>query len=253
MSVQLPQLSPHPDAAFPPADSALSEPDGLLAFGGDLSPLRLLNAYRSGIFPWYSDGEPILWWSPSQRAVFRTDAIQLPTRLRRSLRMSNWVVRMDTVFDDVIAACATVPRAGQAGTWITPAMQRAYIELHRLGHAHSVEVFDGSVSDGGRLVGGLYGLGVGRMFCGESMFSAESGASTVALVALAQHLHARGWPLLDAQVPNDHTRRLGVEVWPRNEYLDALALLGDHHEQPGNWALGFGEHPVAALAGMAPA
>lgn len=247
MSMRLPQLSPDPDAAFPAPDTALADPDGLLAFGGDLSPQRLLNAYRSGIFPWYSDGEPILWWSPSQRAVFRTDAVHVPARLRRSMRTSKWIVRMDTAFSEIIAACATAPRAGQAGTWITPAMQRAYITLHRLGHAHSVEIFDGT-----RLVGGLYGLNVGRMFCGESMFSAESGASTVALVALARHLHALGWPLLDAQVPNDHTRRLGVETWHRDDYLDALSVLGDHHEPPGNWAAGFGELPVSALADTAP-
>ncbi|MEO6228328.1 MAG: leucyl/phenylalanyl-tRNA--protein transferase [Thermomonas sp.] len=247
MSVRLPQLSPDPNAAFPPADTALQEPDGLLAFGGDLVPQRLLNAYYNGIFPWYSEGEPILWWSPSQRAVFRTDAVRLPTRLCRALRTSNWVVRMDTGFEDVIAACATALRAGQVGTWITPAMQRAYIALHRLGHAHSMEVFDGP-----RLVGGLYGLSVGRMFCGESMFSAESGASTVALVALAKHLHARGWPLLDAQVPNDHTRRLGVEVCPRADYLDALALLRDRAEVPGSWASEYGEYPVSTLAGKAP-
>lgn len=252
MSLQLPQLSRGPSTAFPSPETALAEPDGLLAFGGDLSPDRLLNAYRSGIFPWYSDGEPILWWSPSQRAVFRTAAIHLPKRLRRSLRGSNWIVRMDTAFEAVIAACATAPRAGQAGTWITPAMQHAYIELHRLGQAHSVEVFDGSVLGGGRLVGGLYGLGVGRMFCGESMYSAESGASTVALVALARHLHQRGWPLIDAQVPNDHTRHLGVEVWSRGNYLQSLAGLRDFEAPPGNWAAAFGGQPVSVLAATAP-
>ncbi|MGV8923316.1 MAG: leucyl/phenylalanyl-tRNA--protein transferase [Thermomonas sp.] len=253
MSLRLPQLSADPGAPFPSPEFALAEPDGLLAFGGDLSPKRLLNAYRSGIFPWYSDGEPILWWSPSQRAVFRTAAIHLPTRLRRSLRDSNWVVRMDTAFEQVIAACATAPRAGQAGTWITPPMQRAYLALHQLGHAHSVEVFDGSVLDGGRLVGGLYGLAVGRMFCGESMYSTESGASTVALAALARHLHARGWPLIDAQVPNAHTRRLGVETWPRRDYLHALAELLDCDSPPGNLANGFGEYPASVLASTAPA
>ena len=127
-------------------------------------------------------------------------------------------------------------------------MQRAYVELHRLGHAHSVEVFDGSAPDGGRLVGGLYGLSVGRMFCGESMFSAESGASTVALVSLAKHLHARGWPLLDAQVPNDHTRRLGVEVWPRAEYLAVLVELRDQAQPAGSWTAAYGEYPISLLA-----
>ena len=242
MSLRLHALSADPQAPFPATATALIEPDGLLAIGGDLSPQRLINAYRNGIFPWYSDDEPILWWSPSQRAVFRTDSIHFPTRLRRSLRRSNWVVRMDTAFAEVIAACATAPRAGQAGTWITPAMQRAYIELHRLGHAHSIEVFDDA-----RLVGGLYGIVVGQMFCGESMYSAESGASTVALVALAQHLRERGWPLLDAQVPNPHTRRLGVETWSRGDYLQALVALRDIDDPPANWASRFGEHPVSVL------
>ncbi|MDI1253367.1 leucyl/phenylalanyl-tRNA--protein transferase [Thermomonas sp.] len=252
MSLQLPQLPLDPNAAFPPPGTALVEPDGLLAFGGDLSPERLLNAYSNGIFPWYSDDEPILWWSPSRRAVFRTDAVRLPTRLRRSLRGSNWIVRMDTAFERVIAACASARRAGQRGTWITPSMQSAYIALHRLGHAHSVEVFDGSVPGGGRLVGGLYGLNVGRMFCGESMYSAESGASTVALVALARHLDQRGWPLVDAQVPNDHTRRLGVETWSRDDYMQALAGLLDADEPPGNWAAIFRGQPVSLLAATAP-
>lgn len=251
MSLQLPQLSTDPAAPFPPPDFALAEPDGLLAFGGDLSPQRLLNAYRNGIFPWYSEGEPILWWSPSQRALFRTEAVRLPRRLRRSLRGSNWVVRMDTAFEEVIAACASVPRPGQRGTWITPAMQRGYIAMHRLGHAHSVEVFDGSVPEGGRLVGGLYGLSIGRMFCGESMYSAESGASTVALVTLARHLHECGFPLIDAQVPNEHTRRLGVEVWSRDDYLQALSGLRDADALPGNWALGLGDQPVSVLAATA--
>lgn len=242
MSLRLQALSADPLAPFPALANALVDPDGLLAIGGDLSPQRLLNAYRNGIFPWYSDDEPILWWSPSQRAVFRTDSLHFPTRLRRSLRGSNWVVRMDTAFAQVIEACASAPRAGQAGTWITPAMQRAYIELHRLGHAHSVEVFDGT-----RLVGGLYGIAVGQMFCGESMYSAESGASTVALVTLSRDLRGRGWPLIDAQVPNPHTRRLGVETWSRSDYLLALAALRDIHYPSANWDSGFGEHAVSAL------
>ena len=243
MSLILPQLSPDPGAPFPPSEAALLEPDGLLAFGGDLSPPRLTSAYRNGIFPWYSDGEPILWWSPSERALFRTEAVDLPTRLRRTLRRSSWVVRADTLFDDVIAACANAPRAGQRGTWITPAMQRGYRELHRLGYAHSIEVFDGT-----HLVGGLYGVAVGRMFCGESMFSAASGASTVALVALAQFLHGRGWPLIDAQVPNEHTRRLGVETWPRSAYLRALADLRDADEAAVSWTSAFGEFAARGLA-----
>ena len=245
MILRIGQLAADPDAPFPPVAQALPEPDGLLAFGGDLSPTRLLNAYRHGIFPWYSQGEPILWWSPSQRAVLRTDGVHLSTRLRRSLRTTAWSVRADTAFADVIAACAQAPRGGQAGTWITPAMQQAYCELHRLGHAHSIEVFAGE-----RLVGGVYGVVVGRMFCAESMFSAQSGASSAALAALALRLHAWGWPLLDAQVPNAHTRRLGVETWPREVYLQALRGLRDLPAPAGNWTTRFAEIAAAELADL---
>ena len=218
MSLLLPQLSPDPQAPFPPPEAALAEPDGLLAFGGDLSPQRLLNAYRNGIFPWYLDGEPILWWCPSERALFRTDGIQLPTRLRRRLGMSPWVVRADTAFDEVIAACASAPRAGQPGTWITPAMQRGYCQLHRLGHAHSIEVFDGA-----RLVGGLYGVAVGRMFCGESMFSRADNASKIALAWLVAAIRHGGFALLDCQFMTDHLASLGALEIPQQEYVERLA------------------------------
>ncbi|MCW5581973.1 MAG: leucyl/phenylalanyl-tRNA--protein transferase, partial [Luteimonas sp.] len=153
-------LSSDPCSPFPPVDLALRQPDGLLAFGGDLSPARLLNAYRHGIFPWFSEGQPILWWSPDPRMVFRTDGARLSTRFRRSLRASPWVVRADTAFDTVVARCADAPRRGQDGTWITPSMRHAYGTLHRLGHAHSVEVFDGP-GVGAALVGGIYGVAVG--------------------------------------------------------------------------------------------
>ena len=153
MTLRLPELPSDPHAPFPPVDTALADPDGLLAFGGDLSPVRFLNAYRSGIFPWFSAGEPILWWSPSRRAVFRSDGVSLPSKLRRRLRNSGWTVRADTAFAQVVAGCAA-PRRGQSGgTWITAGMVEAYNALHRLGHAHSIEVFDG-----GRLVGGVFGL-----------------------------------------------------------------------------------------------
>ena len=244
MSLRIFQLEHDPQALFPPVEAALAEPDGLLAFGGDLSPPRLLNAYANGIFPWFSEGEPILWWSPSQRAVFRTDGVHLSSRLRRELRKSHLVVRADTAFDAVIEACAHNPRPGQSGgTWITREMITAYIRLHRLGHAHSIEVFDGE-----ELVGGLYGLAVGRMFCGESMFSARSGASSIALAVLARRLHAWGWPLIDAQVPNDHTRRLGVETWPRGAYLQALEGLRDIPEVAGSWAQRFAQSAAADLS-----
>ena len=244
MSLRIFQLSDDPDTAFPPVERALAEPDGLLAFGGDLSPQRLLNAYRHGIFPWFSEDEPPLWWSPSRRAVFRTDSVHLSSRRRRALRKSTLVVRADTCFRTVIEGCAHLPRPGQGGgTWITAAMIEAYVELHQLGHAHSIEVFDGD-----QLVGGLYGLAVGQMFCGESMFSAQSGASSIALAALARRLHAWAWPLIDAQVPNDHTRRLGVETWPRSAYLQALDGLRDNAEPTEGWMQRFGEIPAAGLA-----
>ncbi len=249
MSLRLPQLDDDPGAPFPPVGQALAQPDGLLAFGGDLSPARLLGAYREGIFPWFSEGEPILWWSPSRRAVFRTHAVRLSSRFRRTLRKSTLVVRADTAFDAVIGACAHQPRSGQSGgTWITRGMIRAYADLHRLGHAHSIEVFEGA-----RLVGGVYGLAIGRMFCGESMFSAQSGASSIALAALARRLQAWGWPLIDAQVPNDHTRRLGVETWPRSAYLDALHALRDQPEPVQGWTRRFGEVAAADLAAPMPA
>src|SRR5690606_6797628 len=203
---------------FPPVGRALRDPDGLLAIGGELSTPRLLEAYHNGIFPWYSEGRPILWWSPDPRMVFRTDAVRLSSRFRRQLRRSTWVVRADTAFDAVLAACATGPRPGQDGTWITPEMDAAYRTLHQLGHAHSVEVLDTD----GTLVGGIYGVAIGRMFYGESMFSARSGGSKVALAALARQLHAWGWPLLDAQVENPHLVSLGARRWPRERFQAAL-------------------------------
>ena len=244
MSLRIAQLDDDADAPFPPVGHALTDPDGLLAFGGDLSPTRLLNAYRQGIFPWFSEDEPPLWWSPSQRAVFRTDGIRLSSRRRRELRKSTLVVRADTCFRTVIEACAHLPRPGQdGGTWITGAMIEAYVDLHHLGHAHCIEVFDGEV-----LVGGLYGLAVGRMFCGESMYSAQTGASTIALAALAHRLQAWGWPLIDAQVANAHTRSLGVQAWPRDAYLRALAELRTQASHTGSWTKAFGTMPASLLA-----
>lgn len=236
-------LSTDPEAPFPPAALALRQPDGLLAIGGDLSIPRLLNAYRAGIFPWFSDGQPPLWWSPDPRMVFRTDGVRLSSRFRRQLRQSAWTVTADTAFADVIAACAQTPRAGQDGTWITAEMQAAYVELHRRGHAHSVEVFDGSM-----LIGGIYGVAIGEMFFGESMFSRASGGSKVAIAALARHLLARGWPLIDAQVENAHLVSLGAELWPRDDFLREVASLTARTAPPGTWTGRFGRQPAAALA-----
>lgn len=244
MSFELPWLGADPATPFPPASSALIHPDGLLAAGGDLSTPRLLNAYRSGIFPWYSDGQPILWWSPDPRMVFRTDAVRLSTRFRRSLRTCDWNVRADTAFDRVIDMCARIPRAGQRGTWITDDMRTAYCGLHRLGHAHSVEVFAGE-----QLAGGIYGVAIGRMFFGESMFSARPGGSKAALAALALRLCAWGWPLIDAQVENPHLSTMGAELWPREDFLARIGALCSGPEPPGSWTSRFGSLPAAMLAG----
>ncbi|AZR22828.1 leucyl/phenylalanyl-tRNA--protein transferase [Xanthomonas vasicola] len=235
-------LDPDPAAPFPPAAQALRDPDGLLAIGGDLSPQRLLNAYAHGIFPWFSDGQPILWWSPDPRMVFRTDALRLSSRFKRQLRSSSWTIRADTAFEQVINACASVPRPGQDGTWITAPMQQAYIALHRLGHAHSFEVFDGT-----HLIGGIYGVAIGQMFFGESMFSVQSGGSKVALAALAAYLQAEGWPLLDAQVENPHLLSLGAQRLPRAPFLQQVELQVAQPAAPGAWSERYGERPASAL------
>ena len=239
----LPMLGQAPDSPFPPPEQALRDPDGLLAMGGDLAPQRLLNAYRAGIFPWYSRGQPILWWSPDPRMVFRTDGVRLSSRFRRGLRACPWTVRADTAFDAVIAACARTPRPGQRGTWITPAMQAAYETLHRMGHAHSIEVYDGSA-----LAGGIYGVAIGRMFFGESMFSGRSGGSKVALAALACALHAWGWPLIDAQVESPHLVSLGAGTMPRRDFLRWVRRLTIEPEPAIGWTERFGHWPASRLA-----
>ena len=218
----IPWLSTEPDAPFPPVSRALREPNGLLAAGGDLAPRRLLEAYRHGIVPWFMPGEPILWWSPDPRCVFPTAAMHVARRLRRDLKRSSWNVVADTRFEEVIDACATARRDG-GGTWITPGMRDAYVALHRLGHAHSVEVLDGE-----RLVGGLYGVRVGALFCAESMFSAETHGSKVALLALARALAAEDVPLIDAQVASPHLFTLGARLMRRSDFAawceDAAAV-----------------------------
>ncbi|HET8819461.1 MAG TPA: leucyl/phenylalanyl-tRNA--protein transferase [Xanthomonadaceae bacterium] len=236
-------LSPDPSAPFPPATAALDSPEGLLAIGGDLSPVRLLNAYRHGIFPWSSAGQPLLWWSPDPRMVFRTDGVHLSRRFRRGLARSGWVVQADHAFEAVVARCGRASRPGQDGTWITPDMEQAYAALHALGHAHSIEVVDGD-----RLAGGLYGVAIGRMFFAESMFSDNTGGSKVALAALARWLASRGWPLVDAQLDTPHLRSLGGEAWPRAAFLSAIAPLVDHACPAGDWRDSFGRIPAGSLA-----
>ncbi|MDG2526847.1 leucyl/phenylalanyl-tRNA--protein transferase [Stenotrophomonas sp. HITSZ_GD] len=236
-------LDADPRAPFPPVEQALRDPDGLLAVGGDLSPARLLNAYAHGIFPWFSRGQPILWWSPDPRMTFDTATFRLSSRLRRELRRSAWVIRADTAFDAVVAACATAPRPGQDGTWIVPQMRQAYAALHRLGHAHSVEVWEDDT-----LAGGLYGVAIGRMFFGESMFSARSGGSKVALAALTGFLHEQGCPLIDAQVENPHLLSLGATHLPRQAFMAQVRALVAQPGLEGEWTTRFGERPAAALA-----
>jgi leucyl/phenylalanyl-tRNA---protein transferase len=231
MSIELQWLAKDKNAPFPSVTTALDEPDGLLAAGGDLSETRLLNAYRNGIFPWFSEGQPILWWSPNPRMVFKTDAIHLSKKFKRQLKKSNWQIRVDTAFDVVISQCAVVPRKGQGGTWIHPEMIAAYCHLHRQGHAHSVEVFSEE-----KLIGGIYGVAIGRMFFGESMFSAQSGASKVALAGLGKILQSWGWPLLDAQVENPHLQSMGAVFKPRAEFIEELARLCSLAEMPGLWS-----------------
>lgn len=244
--LRVPWLDADPHAAFPAVTSALREPNGLLAIGGDLSVPRLLNAYAHGIFPWFSQGEPILWWSPDPRMVFHTDGVHLSSRFRRTLRGSRWLLRADTAFSRVIAACADSPRAGQRGTWITDAMRDAYGDLHARGHAHSVEVFDGDA-----LIGGIYGVAIGRMFFGESMFSATSGGSKAALAALAVFLHEHGCPLIDAQVENPHLVGLGAATMPRSEFCSRVDILRALPALPANWSAAFGSRPAASLAKIA--
>jgi len=227
---------------FPPVDRALAEPDGLLAAGGDLAPARLLSAYRHGIFPWYSDGQPILWWSPSQRTVFDTGAVHVPRRLARWLRGCDWRIRADTSFSDVIRACAA-PRRHERGTWITDDMLAAYAELHALGHAHSVEAWSGD-----HLVGGIYGIAVGRMFFGESMFSGATNGSKVALLALCRAMRDWGWPLLDAQVASDHLFTLGAREMPRAEFCAEVGKLVRLSGHEGPWTRQFPALDPADLA-----
>jgi leucyl/phenylalanyl-tRNA--protein transferase len=204
------------DIDFPDVELALKEPDGLLAVGGDLSVPRLVQAYRQGIFPWYGPGQPILWWSPDPRLVLYPERLHVSRSLARVVKKKVFEVTMDTAFESVIHACAG-PRADDSGTWITPEMKQAYVELYHQGHAHSIECWQG-----GQLVGGLYGVSVGRMFFGESMFAAASDASKVALVRLARQLARWDFHLIDCQVHTSHLVTLGANTMSRNEFVYVL-------------------------------
>lgn len=228
--LDLPRLGDEPDAPFPPGSEALDAPNGLLAWGGDLHPRRLLAAYRGGIFPWYSDGQPILWWSPAPRCVIFPDAVHLSRRTRRRYHSGRFQLTADCAFDAVVAACAE-PRAYESGTWITPAMQAAFQHLHRLGHAHSIEVWQD-----GNLCGGIYGLGVGAVFFGESMFSRGPDASKIALVALCRLLERWRFGVLDCQVGNPHLFRMGAIEISRNAFQRLLVGLVDAPGEVGSWS-----------------
>jgi leucyl/phenylalanyl-tRNA---protein transferase len=223
-------LSPTQGAdVFPHPSRALREPNGLLAAGGDLEPARLLAAYKQGIFPWYQEGQPILWWSPDPRAVLWPDGLKVSRSLRRSMRNRGFEFRVDTAFDAVVAHCAE-PRSYGAGTWITAEMAAAYARLHRLGWAHSFETWAG-----GQLVGGMYGVGIGRAFFGESMFTRATDASKVALVHAIDFLRARGAAVLDCQVASAHTQSLGAVDMPRAHFLQLIAELCAEEAPPQTW------------------
>ena len=209
-----------PPEAFPPLDAAFTEPDGLLAAGGDLSPDRLLYAYRHGIFPWYDEGQPILWWSPDPRCVLLPAEFHVARRLGRALKQGDFAVTFNASFKYVISACAE-DRDGQAGTgtWITSDMHRAYLRLHELGWAHSLEVWSGDV-----LAGGIYGLGVGQAFFGESMFSRVTNASKAAMLVLCTELENQGVGILDCQVVSPHLASLGARLMPRSEFSALLEI-----------------------------
>ncbi|MBI3095513.1 MAG: leucyl/phenylalanyl-tRNA--protein transferase [Rhodocyclales bacterium] len=215
---------------FPPVAKALSEPNGLLAAGGDLSPQRLLAAYRRGIFPWFSAGEPLLWWSPDPRMVLFPDELKISRSLTKTLRNADYEVRLDTAFGDVIRACARKPREGQSGTWITREMQHAYRELHRLGYAHSVETWVD-----GKLAGGLYGIAIGQAFYGESMFADARDASKIALAHLCAYLKLRGFGIIDCQMETRHLASLGARPIPRCDFAARLEVLCAHGDAAGPW------------------
>ena len=209
----------HPGEPFPPLEAALEDPNGLLAASEDLTPARLLAAYTRGIFPWYSAGQPVLWWSPDPRMVLHTAEFKVSRSLRRVVQAARFEIRVDTAFDDVMRACAA-PRDEFGGTWITDAIRAGYGALHRQGYAHSVESWLE-----GELVGGLYGVAIGRMFFGESMFARQTDASKVALAHLVRQLRAWEFPLIDCQQQTAHLGSLGARPIPRAEFAKAIARL----------------------------
>lgn len=214
---------------FPPVERALREPNGLLAAGGDLSVARLVQAYESGIFPWFSEGQPVLWWSPDPRMVLVPRELRVARSLRKRLSKRDYEVRADTAFGEVMRACAA-PRAGQEGTWITKEMIEAYTRLHQAGYAHSIETWIG-----GRLAGGLYGVALGRMFYGESMFTSVPDGSKIALAHLVRQLDRWGYGLIDCQMATAHLARFGAREIPRPEFMRRLAKLVNYPRPGDSW------------------
>jgi len=220
-----------PADPFPPIDTALDEPDGLLAAGGGLSVSRLVAAYRRGIFPWFNEGDPVLWWSPDPRTVIRPRDFRVSRSLAKRLRKGGFAVTADTAFTKVLEGCAA-PRDGEPGTWLGPAMRRAYRALHGRGLAHSIEVWMD-----GELAGGVYGVAIGKMFFGESMFARRTDASKIGLACLAAQLDRWGFPLIDCQLETPHLASLGAQPVPRARFVADVARLVDEPPLPSPWRL----------------
>ncbi|MAG29988.1 MAG: leucyl/phenylalanyl-tRNA--protein transferase [Deltaproteobacteria bacterium] len=239
------QLVAELSRAFPFPDPRESDGRGLLAYGGDLGPERLLAAYAQGVFPWYNE-PPILWFSPDPRMVLMPADLHVGRSLAKQERAKPFVLTMDTAFEDVIRACREVPRPDQEGTWITPEMVEAYCVLHELGFAHSVEAWqcgecedgDGFDEGGRRLVGGLYGISLGRAFFGESMFARKTDASKLAFAAFVRQLGGWGFDFVDCQVETEHLARFGATQWTRERFLDALDTALEGETRRGKWAFG---------------
>jgi len=228
--MQLTVLNPNtPEQDFPPVTKALREPDGLLAIGGCLSQSRLLNAYRHGVFPWYNPGEPILWWSPDPRLILFPDQLVISRSLRKTLRKAIFSVTFDRAFNEVITACAD-PRKDSTGTWITTAVNSAYNQLHKAGFAHSVETWQGD-----KLVGGLYGVALGQVFFGESMFHTQTDASKIAFATLVEQLQSWGYRLIDCQVHTRHLESFGARQIDRNAFIKLLDQYCDIPVKPSAW------------------
>lgn len=224
--MRLVQLSPN-TVGFPSPETALRQPNGLLAIGGDLTATRLLSAYFSGVFPWFEPGEAILWWSPDPRAVLFPEERHISRSLRRFLRQTEYRYTLNHAFEQVIAACA---EERSEGTWIGPLVKEGYLQLHKAGQAHSIEVWSGD-----ELVGGMYGVAVGGLFCGESMFSRRLNASKCAIMTFCQYFTRNGGELIDCQVLNPHTASLGAREIPRRQFLQQLSRLSQQQLTPGCW------------------